>query len=82
MRPWSGDGRAPGPTRHKIDSFVGTTVAVHSLDGIHLTQAGLLCRLLEVSPKGFLFRVLKSREGFPEGLVLFASSCSFKATDD
>lgn len=82
MKPWSGEGGAPSPSRYKIDSFVGTTVVVISLDGIIVRIRGLLCKLLEVSPKGFLFRVLQSRDGFPEGMILFASTCSFQTADD
>lgn len=82
MKPWSGEGRAPGPSRNKIDSFVGTAVALYSLDGRALPITGLLCTLLEVSDRGFLFKVNEARDGFPKGLILFASTCSFKTVDD
>ena len=67
--------------RTKVDSFVGTTVAVISLDGVQL-ECQVLCKLLEISSHGFLLKVKEGAQNFPQGVVIFGSSCSFKAVDD
>jgi len=67
--------------RTKVDSFVGTTVAVISLDGVPL-ECQVLCKLLEISSRGFLLKVKEGAQNFPQGVVIFGSSCSFKAVDD
>lgn len=79
-RTWHGDGRSPSTGKNMVNSFIGVTVGVISLDGVALPGT-LLCKLLEISEKGFLLRVKEPRGvwGYPYGVVIFASSCSFRA---
>lgn len=80
-RPWQGSSNAPSAPRNKIDSFVGTTVVVVSLDGVPVEHQ-LMCKLLEVSSKGFLLKVEQTTPDFVKGIIIFSSSCSFKANND
>ena len=66
------------PKRYKINSFVGTTVRVDSMDGVP-TAAALLCILQEVSDKGFLLKVKQGTAQYPEGLIFFCSTISFRS---
>ncbi len=79
MQPWSGEGRAPSaPTRYRINSFVGTTVKVDSMDGVPIACSPL-CILQEVSDKGFLLKVKYSAGDYAEGVILFCSTIAFRS---
>ena len=64
-------------SRNKVHSLVGTKVVVQSFDGVPAGR--LLCTLVEISERGFLFRVHESSLDFQKGCLVFASTCAFVA---
>ena len=77
-RPWHGDGRAPSPKRSRVDSFIGTTVLVESMDGRRI-ENNLLCTLQEITDKGFLLKVNHSVGEYSEGIIIFCSTITWRS---
>lgn len=67
-------------SRNKVHSLVGTKVVVSSFDGV--PAGNLLCTLVEISERGFLFRVQEPHLNFQKGCLVFASTCSFIANSN